>query len=342
MSDAPADGRRDLRPAMVAASAGLARSTLAAGVVPDVLAVWDWEFDLCFVQRLGRACASRGLAFAAVREDALAVVARLAEHRFTVPAVVLDRLSDVVPELVDPLGILHARGSRTVNHATRMAWCRDKATMHLELVAAGIQVPYGVIISTEHAARAGGVLAEHAQALGAPFVIKPAEGGGGEGVVLDASTAADVARYLDERGYDKVILQRLVMPCSLGGHRGWFRVFYLAGEVVPCWWDDQTHVYRQVSASEEDAEGLGRLRDLTAAIAAIAGIDFFTTEIALDQRGEMVVVDFVNEMPDLRAQSEHADGVPEPVIASIVRMLVEMAIAARHPSRWPAGERSSG
>lgn len=332
MSDTPAGVRLDLLPA----SLGLSGSALAAGVVPDVLAVWDWEFDLCFVRRLGRACASRGLAFAAVREDVVAVVARLADNRSGLPAVVLDRQSDVVPELAIPLGSLHARGCRTVNHATRMAWCRDKATMHLELVAAGIQVPYGVIISTEHAARAGGFLAEHAHALGAPFVIKPAEGGGGEGVVLDASTAADVARYLDERGYDKVILQRLVMPCSLGGHRGWFRVFYLAGEIVPCWWDDQTHVYRQVSVGEEDAQGLRRLRELTAAIAAIAGIDFFTTEIALDQRGEMVVVDFVNEMPDLRGQTEHADGVPEPVIAAIVRMLVEMAVAARRLPGRPA------
>jgi glutathione synthase/RimK-type ligase-like ATP-grasp enzyme len=342
MSDALLGDQLDLLPAIVAASGGLSRSALAAGVVPDVLAVWDWEFDLGFVRRLGHACAARGLAFAAVREDAPAVVTRLAEHCSEVPAVVLDRLSDVLPELVIPLCTLHARGSRTLNHATRMAWCRDKATMHLELVAAGIQVPYGVIISTEHAARAGGFLADHAQALGAPFVIKPAEGGGGEGVVLDASTAADVARYLDERGYDKVILQRLVMPCSLGGHRGWFRVFYLAGEIVPCWWDDQTHVYRQVSAGEEEAQGLGRLRKLTAAIAAIAGIDFFTTEIALDQRGETVVVDFVNEMPDLRGQSEHADGVPEPIIASIVRMLVEMAVAARHPSGRPASVLSPG
>lgn len=316
-------------PVVDAAWEGLSRSALDAGVVPDLLALWDWEYDLGFMRRLASACAARGLAFAAVRSEALRVVTRLVERRPQAPAVVLDRLSDVQPELAAPLGALHAAGSRTVNHATRMAWCRDKATMHLELVAAGIQVPYGVIISSEHAARAGGFLADHAHALGAPFVIKPAEGGGGEGVVLDASTTADVARYLDERGYDKVILQRLVMPTSLGGRRGWFRVFYLAGEIVPCWWDDQTHVYRQVSASEEDAQGLGRLRDLTASIAAIAGIDFFTTEIALDQRGEMVVVDFVNEMPDLRGQLEHADGVPEPIIIAIVHMLVEMAVAAR-------------
>ncbi|HPS77611.1 MAG TPA: hypothetical protein PLS53_05590, partial [Thermoanaerobaculaceae bacterium] len=249
---------------------GVSGSALDAGVVPDLLALWDWEYDLGFMRRLGCACAARGLAFAAVRRNALRVVTRLVERRPQAPAVVVDRLSDVQPELATPLGALHAAGSRTVNHATRMAWCRDKATMHLELVAAGIQVPYGVIISSEHAARAGGFLADHAHALGAPFVIKPAEGGGGEGVVLDASTTADVARYLDERGYDKVILQRLVMPTSLGGRRGWFRVFYLAGEIVPCWWDDQTHVYRQVSACEEDAQGLGRLRDLTASIATIA------------------------------------------------------------------------
>lgn len=312
---------------------GLEARSIPDGVVPDVLAVWDWEFDRPFLLRLGRACAARGVLFAAAREGCEAVVARLASLPGPAPAVVLDRASDVVPGLAACLAMLEDRGCRAVNHAGRMAWCRDKATMHLELVAAGIQVPYGVIITSDQAARAGGVLAEHAQSLGAPFVIKPAEGGGGEGVVLDASSAADVARYLEERGYDKVILQRRVVPCSLGGHRGWFRVFYLAGRVVPCWWDDLTHVYRLVSRDEEEASGLGRLRELTLQIARIAGIDLFTTEIALDVAGEMVVVDFVNEMPDLRCQTDHADGVPEPLVDAIAAMLVDLVVAGRRPAR---------
>lgn len=307
----------------------LSLRSIVGEVTPDLLALWDWEFDRSFLVRLGQACAARGVLFAAVREQSEMVLASLAASAAPPPAVVFDRASDVVPELAGLLVTLAARGCRTVNHAARMAWCRDKATMHLELVAAGIQVPYGVIISSDQAARAGGVLAEHAHSLGAPFVIKPAEGGGGEGVVLDASSAADVARYLEERGYDKVILQRRVVPCSLGGRRGWFRVFFLAGEVVPCWWDDLTHVYRLVSAAEEDASGLGRLRELTLRIAGIAGIDFFTTEIALDVAGEMVVVDFVNEMPDLRCQTEHPDGVPEPLVDAIAAMLVNMAVAGR-------------
>lgn len=312
---------------------GLEDRSLLAGVVPDILAVWDWEFDRPFLARLGRTCAARGLLFGAARDGCEALLERLASSPGRAPAVVLDRASDVAPGLAAPLAALEARGCRAVNHAGRMAWCRDKATMHLELVAAGIQVPYGVIITSDQAVRAGGVLAEHAQSLGAPFVIKPAEGGGGEGVVLDASSAADVARYLEERGYDKVILQRRVVPCSLGGRRGWFRVFYLAGGVVPCWWDDRTHVYRLVSEAEKEASGLGRLRELTLQIARIAGIDFFTTEIALDVAGELVVVDFVNEMPDLRCQTDHPDGVPELLVDAVAAMLVGMAVEGRRPAR---------
>ena len=314
------------------APSGLGNRSLLAGVVPDILAVWDWELDRPFLTRLGRACAARGLLFAAAREGCEALLARLASSPGLAPAVVFDRASDVAPGLAAHLLALEARGCRAVNQAGRMAWCRDKATMHLELVAAGVQVPYGVIITSDQAMRAGGVLAEHAQSLGAPFVIKPAEGGGGEGVVLDASSAADVAYYLEERGYDKIILQRRVVPCSLGGRRGWFRVFYLAGSVVPCWWDDRTHVYRQVSVAETETSGLGRLRELTLEIARIAGIDFFTTEIALDVAGEMVVVDFVNEMPDLRCQTDYPDGVPEPLVDAVAAMLVDLAVAGRRPA----------
>ncbi|HPC84614.1 MAG TPA: hypothetical protein P5234_14970 [Thermoanaerobaculaceae bacterium] len=312
---------------------GLQKASLLAGMVPDVVAVWDWEFDRPFLARLERMCAARGLLFAAARDNCEEMLTALASVPDAAPALVLDRASDVVPGLAAPLAVLEGRGCRAVNQAGRMAWCRDKATMHLELVSAGIQVPYGVIITSDQAARASGVLAEHAHSLGAPFVIKPAEGGGGEGVVLDAVSAADLERYLEERGYDKVILQRRVVPCSLGGNRGWFRVFYLAGKTVPCWWDDRTHVYRLVSPAEEEASGLGRLGELTLRIARIAGIDFFTTEIALDLAGEMVVVDFVNEMPDLRCQTDHPDGVPEPLVEAIGAMLVDMAVVGRRPVR---------
>jgi Carbamoyl-phosphate synthase L chain, ATP binding domain len=299
-------------------------SEAGAPGAPHVVVLWEWPFDEPFVSLLERRCRDRGLEFASVNADHESVVASFLAEGVSAPRLLVDRASDVMPALVSLLSRLKERGCRLLNDAGRMAWCRDKATMHLELVAAGVRVPFGVVVSSDeeqHEER----LVHVATDLGSPFVIKPAEGGGGEGVVLDAEKPADVADYLQQTGFGKIILQRRVVPRTVGGERGWFRVFWVNGLVFPCWWNDITHVYRLLSPAEEASEDLGRLRGITTTIASISGIDLFTTEIAVDQDGELVVVDFVNEMPDLRPQWCAADGVPEPIVETIAAEIASLA-----------------
>ncbi|MBI3986543.1 MAG: hypothetical protein HY343_06470 [Lentisphaerae bacterium] len=299
-------------------SCGQARPSSSA----EVAVLWDWEYDADFVLLLERECRRARRSFIAFRGPEVLDFVRLSDRRALSVGTVIDRASDVLPGIGLHLEDLKRAGARIVNDTEKMAWCRDKATMHLELLRAGVRVPYGMIVSTHDHPERLDLMEMTGDKLGTPFVIKPAEGGGGDGVVLNARSRRDVADYLAKSGADKIVLQRKVMPRQLGRRRGWFRVFWVAGKTIPCWWDDLTHIYEPLSPAEERIHGLEALRSITALIAKISGMSLFSTEIAVDEDGKPVVVDFVNEMPDFRPQSGHPDGVPDAVLARIVTELV--------------------
>ena len=48
-------------------------------------------------------------------------------------------------------------------------------------------------------------------------------------------------------------------------------------------------------------------------------------EIARDARGRLLVVDYVNEICDMRLQSAHPDGVPDAVVARIANRIAAYA-----------------
>jgi hypothetical protein len=113
----------------------------------------------------------------------------------------------------------------------------------------------------------------------------------------------------------------------------WFRVLYCTGKVYPCWWDNETHIYTDVTLNEEACYNLGSLRSLTSAIAALCGLTLFSTEIAITSDGRFVIVDYVNDPIDLRLQSKAIDGVPDPIVMDITERLVELILPCHTPSQ---------
>jgi hypothetical protein len=283
----------------------------------DVVALWDWDFDDDFIHLLLTGAYKRHLSARAFHTSEFSTFLRLFPQ-FTPPRLVIDRASDVQPALLPLLTEWRRYGTRLINDAQQMIWCKDKATMHLELVQQGIPVPYGIILSSQDHIETA--VTEALQKLGSPFVIKPAEGGGGEGVILEAQSIHDLHKALAESKSGKIILQKRVRPRLLNGRRAWFRVFYVQGQVIPCWWDDLTHHYKK--ADDLPADLSQALCSIVLRIAAIAAISFFSSEIALTEEGYLFVIDFVNEMCDMRLQSRHVDGVPNDLVQHIIRLLL--------------------
>ncbi len=201
----------------------------------------------------------------------------------------------------------------------------DKSRLHQRLVAAKFEVPPTLLVPREQASDFR--LAEEDRALlGTPFVIKPSLGYGRRGVILDATDERDLARSMAAWDDPCYLLQRRIQPHSLNGSPLYFRVYFVFDSVWCCWWNCYTDRYCMVTAAEFEELGLSRLCEVVRQVAQLTGMQFFSSEIAQTESGELVLIDYVNDQCHLLTQSANlAMGVPDELVAAIARRLVDGA-----------------
>ncbi len=281
---------------------------------------WEWEYDRTFVQLLERACLAAELSTCAINPAILEKTATEYRQNLLRFDHYLDRGSDALKEFLPLAQSVSQSGSRVINNYAAMQWAIDKATMHLEFITAGLNVPFTIILSPY--SHQPDIEIKELEKLGKPFIIKPAVGGGGVGVVTDAKNLNDIIQARTSQNRQKYLLQRKIEPVMLDARRAWFRVYYVLGETFLVWWNDGTHVYNELNPAEEIEFYLSPLRDIISKIARISGLDFFSAEIALTGDDRFVVVDYVNDVCDMRLQSQHEDGVPDHLVHAIVATIV--------------------
>lgn len=286
----------------------------------DLCLPWYWEYDDVFVSMVEKTCIEEGISLWQIKPDNLLESITALYKGVTTFRTLLYRAQG--DPTFDPI-LRWARefGARRINPEEVSAWSEDKATMHLELINAGLHTPYTILLPPFLEKPV--IPPIDLSPLGENFVIKPSNNGGGEGVLLGKNTLDEVLRARMEFPEQKYLAQAHITPRKINDMPAWFRVFYAHGEAYPCWWNPDTHIYKKVTAEEEVAVGLNRLRDVTNRIASICKLDWFSTEIALAD--EFVVVDYVNDGIDTRVQSAAMDGVPDDVMESIARQLVKIA-----------------
>ncbi len=208
------------------------------------------------------------------------------------------------------------------------AW--NKVAMH-ELISVRMSTPPTIILPSYEEQP---LLPEvDLSSLGKRFTIKPGYGGGGDGVINEATTLGQVLIARQEFPIQRYLLQAHVVPANLGSRMAWFRVIYCAGKVYLCWWDSDTHIYGCVTPTEETCYNLGPLRTITSSIATLCGLTLFSTEISITSDGRFVIVDYVNDPIDLRLQSKAFDGVPDNIVKDITERLVELVLTPQPPSQ---------
>lgn len=304
----------------------------------DLAITHDWEYDRDFVRLVAESARSRGL-------DTVLIApgdARRFLEDFRSGAldfrVLLDRASGSSPEFVELQALALQRGRDVIDGLDKIRWASDKATMHLEFLSAGINTPHTVILPAYVAQPDIRLTARELAPLGVPFVIKPANTTGGSlGVVADAAGLADVLAARRSYPADKYLLQEKVIPEVRNERRFWLRGFYVLGEVYLTWWDDRSHLYAEIGYDEAARHGLIPIYGIVRTIARVSRLRFFSTEVAMDVRGRFVVVDYVNEICDMRLRSVHADGVPDAIVARIADRIAAYAGGAAEPER-PAEE----
>jgi hypothetical protein len=292
----------------------------------DLCLAWNWEHDADFVTLLDAACRSRGLSLLQITPDNLGhILQSLTDNQLTFRTF-FDRASDTDGRFTPAVqwARVHAVYRINAHELASRAW--DKAAMHLAL-SASLHTPYTIILPSHNEQPVLPPI--DLGPLGASFSIKPAHGGGGEGVVIEATSLSQVLVARQEHPSDRYLLQAHVVSAQLGPWPAWFRVIYCAGEVYLCWWDTCTHVYTPITPAEESCHHLTPLRNITATIARICGLELFSTEIALTTDGLFIIVDYVNDPIDLRLQSKTGEGVPNCIVHDIAERLTAL-VAARH------------
>jgi glutathione synthase/RimK-type ligase-like ATP-grasp enzyme len=168
----------------------------------DLCLPWYWEYDIDFVHLVEKACQEQGLSFYQITPDTLLEsITALYKGEITF-GLLLDR-SQGDDRFLPLNNWAREYNKRRINPPELSKWSEDKATMHLELINAGINTPYTILLAPFLNQPAIPDL--DLTPLGKQFVIKPSNGGGGVGVIMGASSMDQILRA---RG-------RVFLPLSL-------------------------------------------------------------------------------------------------------------------------------
>ncbi len=285
---------------------------------------WDWEFDRDFVLMLENQIQShRMLSYSISHHNVNETIRKIQKGDLRFGAF-LDRAGDGDEKFLPLARAVKKTPATFLNHPDLVLHAVDKATMHLEFIQKGIEVPFSIIISPYTKKKEVELRLSDIAKLKWPFIIKPANTtGGGIGVVLNAASLKDVIETRQHHKNDKYLLQEKIVPMPMNGKKSWFRIFSVFGDVIPCWWDDETHIYSLVTKKDVTTFHLRPLVTITKRIYEVCSLDFFSTEIAVTPEQKFITVDYVNDICDMRLQSTHIDGVPDIAAIEICRKIAK-------------------
>ena len=157
----------------------------------DLCLPWYWEYDDAFVGLIERACVKHGKTLWQITPtNLLEAITELyiGEVNF---GTLLDRAQgDIRFEPINRWA--REYGVRRINPTELSLWSEDKATMHLEFIQAGLNTPHTILLAPFIEQPV--IPPFDLSPLGGRFVVKPSNGGGGEGVIMDATSVEQILR----------------------------------------------------------------------------------------------------------------------------------------------------
>lgn len=298
----------------------------------DLGIAWEWEYDFDFVNLIVQKCEERNLTVFHISvenfEDLFKAIQKGDVNFFAY----FDRASDIDEGFAKLNLLLNSRGVYVINRYNEMLRASDKATMHLELLNAGVNLPFTVILPPFDDEPNYEIDRSIFDRVGVPFIIKPSsETGGGTGVKI-GNSIEDITEARKEFPYDKYLIQEIIRPLYIGEDKAWFRAFYILDEILICWWDSEMKVYRSVKEEEILKYGLCEIKDIMRKIKNVCKLDFFSSEITLGISNgvkKFIAIDYVNEVPDMRLKSKAFDGVPDEIVQKIAQRIADFVASLK-------------
>jgi hypothetical protein len=293
----------------------------------DLGIAYVWEYDEDFINIMETSVQRAGFSSYRITAKNVFEVTEKVKNRRLGFNFYLDRASDVNDNFEHLAKIMSRRKTRIFNPYKNIKHSIDKASMHLEFITSGVEVPYSIIIPPNNQFKNIYISIGELAKLGRPFIIKPCNTtGGGIGVVTGAESLKDILEERNTNSDDKYILQQKIYPSVMDGKRGWFRCFWAFGGPIAVWWNDLTHIYDELTSEEIKEFRLEKLMVITKRIAMLTGLDFFSTEIVIPENKKFIVIDYVNDQCDMRVKSKHFDGVPDTIVWKIIDNMVKTIV----------------
>lgn len=288
------------------------------------------DTDDFFIHQIQRLCAEAKLNFFLIEPLWVEHFYQLLEQGRLWPRVLLNMHSehhqpdDIYHRLIN---LAAARNTQVIDPPARARAAFDKARLHPQLLGSGIHVPWTLVVPRGRPE--GWKLSdEERDALGSPFIIKPAMGYGRKGLVLDATSEDDINRSISAWTDESYLLQRRVIPRMRDDEPVYFRAYFVFGKVWISWWNCYNDHYRLLSDADRAEFPVAEIEDILRRIAGLTGMNFFSSEIAQDENGQLIAIDYVNDQCHLLSQSADPKlGVPDELVADIARQIVSAAQA---------------
>ncbi len=288
---------------------------------------WNWEPDNEFVEGLHNEALGRGLKpYLLHAYNFYSSLKDIAESNIYF-RFFLNRTNENDSAFNGLSNFLMRKNIAVINRPDIARRSEDKFLMHAEFKKNNIPVPetFFLMPGDDNC-----VLEAKIKNLSKPFVLKPAAGSCGDGVVLGAKSVEDILQLRRTHGDIPYLAQERIFPEDLKNKPAWFRVFCCHGKITPCWWHPETHAYRVLERNEMDRFELSRLFRIAEQIISVCKLDFFTTEIAVDGKGDFFVIDYANDQPDMRKQSKFKDGVPDRIVDGVIADIVSFVKMAEN------------
>ncbi len=285
----------------------------------DLAVFWEWDYDRAFNHLLQEESDRQRLniLFVSPKElDSCLQKIRQKETRFRW---FLDRASETDLRFLPLLEACRRRHFEAINCPMQGKKAVCKSHMHRLLQKAKVPLPETLIIPPK--VKAAELPFFTFETLGIPFVLKPAMGGGGDGVHLGQSELSQIQAARSEYPNDEYLVQQTIVPDTHRSLAMWFRVYFICGEVLLSFWDPKTRAYTPLDEQAVKDLPVRKIKQLAQAIARLSKLRFFSSEMAISG-GQLVVVDYSNDPVDLRPKTDHRDGIPACLLKHIVESLV--------------------
>lgn len=287
----------------------------------------DWEYDQDFINLLEFIAHRHNLSTYVIWPFNLNETIQLIQNEDIKFDYLLDRASDTSQDFIKLQDLLKTKNVPILDKLEKLKWAANKATMHQVFSSAGIPVPQTIILSPYSVDNNIDISEFKLKDIGIPFIVKPAvTAGGGAGVVKNAETLEDIFKARQEFPHACYLVQKRVIPLEKDEKRFWFRGFHSCGLIKAVWWNDLIHVYEIITDEDIERYELFPIFEIVSRMARTCGVNFFSTEIAVNMKGEFMVIDYINEVCDMRLKSKFIDGVPDDLVRQISEQIVSYVL----------------